>query len=85
MIEGPNQADVGSNVSIRCNILEGYPLPSVSIITPRGEIDQSTITLNVTLEHAGNYSCIANNSFATVMSDLSLIVYGTYVAMYIVM
>ena len=85
MIEGPNQADVGSNVSMRCNILEGYPPPSVSIITPQGQINQSTITLNITLEHAGNYSCIANNSVATVMSDLSLIVYGTYVGMYIIM
>ena len=78
MVHGPSEATVGSNVSIRCNVLEGYPLPSVYIITPQGHIDQSTITFNVTLEHAGNYSCIANNSLATVTSNLSLIVYGTY-------
>ena len=78
IIEGPNQADVGSTVTIQCNILEGYPLPSVYIITPQGHIDQSTITFNVTIEHAGNYTCIANNSLATVTSNLSLIVYGTY-------
>ena len=88
MIEGPNQADVGSNVTIQCNILEGYPLPSVYIITPGGQIDQSAMTFNVTLEDAGNYSCIANNSAATVTSNLSLIVnsmysYRMYVATYI--
>ena len=76
MVHGPSEAIVGSNVSIRCDVLEGYPLPSVYIITPQGHIDQSTITFNVTLEHAGNYSCIANNSVATVTSNLSLIVYG---------
>ena len=76
MVHGPSEATVGSNVSIRCDVLEGYPLPSVYIITPQGHIDQSTITFNVTLEHAGNYSCIANNSVATVTSNLSLIVYG---------
>ena len=76
MVHGPSETTVGSNVSIRCNVLEGYPLPSVSIITPQGHIDQSTITLNVTLEHAGNYSCIANNSVATITSNLSLTVYG---------
>ena len=83
MTEGPNQADVGSNVTIQCNILEGYPLPSVYIITPQGHIDQSTMTFNVTIEHAGNYSCIANNSLATVTSNLSLIVNSTYLHIYV--
>ena len=78
IIEGRNQANVGTNVTIQCNILEGYPLPSVYIITPRGQIDQSTATFNVTIEDTGNYSCIANNSLATVTSNLSLIVYGMY-------
>ena len=78
IVHGPSEANVGSNVSIRCNVLEGYPLPSVYIITPQGHINQTTITFNVTLEHAGNYTCIANNSLATVTSNLSLIVYGTY-------
>ena len=77
-IEGPNQADVGANVSIRCNILEGYPPPSVYIITSRGQIDQSAMTFNVTIEDAGNYTCIVNNSAATVTSNLSLIVNGMY-------
>ena len=78
IVHGPSEATVGSNVSIRCNVLEGYPLPSVYIITPQGHINQTTITFNVTIEHAGNYTCIANNSLATVTSNLSLIVYGTY-------
>ena len=81
MIQGPNEATVESNVSIRCNVLEGYPLPTVYIITPQGHIDQSIITFNVTLEHAGNYTCIANNSVATVTSNLSLIVYGMHYVM----
>ena len=76
MVHGPSEATVGSTVTIQCNILEGYPLPSVYIITPQGSIDQSTITFNVTQEHAGNYSCVANNSLATVTSNLSLAVYG---------
>ena len=78
MIQGPSEATVESNVSIRCNVLEGYPLPSVYIITPQGHIDQFIITFNVTLEHTGNYTCIANNSVATVTRNLSLIVYGMY-------
>ena len=76
VIKGPNQANVGSNISIQCNIQEGYPLPSVYIITPQGLIDHSTTTFNVTLEDAGNYTCVANNSVATVTSNLSLTVYG---------
>ena len=76
MVHGPSEATVGSNVSIRCNVLEGYPLPSVYIITPQGSIDQSTITFNVTLEHAGNYTCVANNSVTTVTSNLSLAIHG---------
>ena len=76
--DGPNEAIVGSNISIRCNVLEGYPLPSVFIITPRGQVNQSPATFNVTLEDAGNYTCIANNSVATVTSNLSLTIYGMY-------
>ena len=76
MIKGPNQANVGSNITVQCNILEGYPLPSVYIITPRGQIDQPTTTFNVTLEDAGNYTCVANNSLATVTSNLSLTING---------
>ena len=53
MIEGPHQTNVGSNVLIQCNILEGYPQPTVSIITPRRQIDQSMTTFNATLEDAG--------------------------------
>ena len=76
VIEGPNQADFGSNVTIQCNVLEGYPLPSVSIITPRGQINQSTTTFNAALEDAGNYTCIAKNSASTVTSNLSMTVNG---------
>ena len=83
MIEGPYKTDVGSTVTIRCNILEGYPLPSVYIITPRGQIDQSTTTFNATKQDIGSYTCIASNSLATVTSSLLLIVYGMYVRMYV--
>ena len=78
VIEGPNQTDVRSSVSIRCNVLEGYPPPTVSITTPQEEtIEQSLIIiLHTTMTDAGNYTCIANNSLATVTSNLSLIVYG---------
>ena len=78
VIEGPNQTNVGSNVSIQCNVLEGYPLPTVSITTPQEKTaKQSTIMiLHTTMIDAGNYSCIANNSVATVTSNLSLTVYG---------
>ena len=78
MIEGPNQTAVGENVSIQCNILEGYPLPSVYIISPRGKINQSMTTFNAIMEDTGNYTCIAENSAATVTSNLSLTVNGTY-------
>ena len=77
-VDGPSEAIVGSNISIRCNVLEGYPLPSVFIITPRGQVNQPPVTFNVTLEDAGNYTCVANNSVDTVTSNLSLTVYGTY-------
>ena len=76
VIEGPNQTNFGSNVTIQCNVLEGYPLPSVSIITPRGQIDQSTTTFKAALGDTGNYICIANNSASTVSSNLSLTVNG---------
>ena len=78
VIEGPNQTNVGSNITIRCNILEGYPPPTVSITTPQEEItEQSTIMiLQTTLNDAGNYTCIAKNSLATITSSLSLTVYS---------
>ena len=76
VIEGPNQTNVGSNVLIQCNILEGYPLPFVSIITPQKQIKQSMTTFNATMKDAGNYTCVANNSVATVTSNLSLTIYG---------
>ena len=76
VIEGPHQTNVGLNVLIQCNILEGYPQPTVSIITPLRQIDQSMTTFNATLEDVGNYTCVANNSVATVTSNLSLTIYG---------
>ena len=80
VIEGPNQTDVGSSVSIRCDVLEGYPLPTVSITTPQGEMTEQSLIMipRTTMEDAGNYSCVANNLLATVTSNLSLIVYGSY-------
>ena len=78
MIEGPNQTAVGANVSIQCNILEGYPPPSVYIISPRGKIDQSMTTFNAIMKDTGNYTCIAKNSAATVTSNLSLSVNGMW-------
>ena len=78
IIEGPNQTDVGSNATIQCNVLEGYPSPSVSIATPQEKLtQQSMITIvHITMKDAGNYTCIANNSVATVTSNLSLTIYG---------
>ena len=85
-IEGPNQTDAGSNVTIQCNLLEGYPIPSIYIITPQGKIDQYTIKFTATIEDAGNYTCIANNSLASVTSNLSLIIHGmTYMYIYIML
>ena len=84
MIEGPNQTDVGSNFSIRCDVLEGYPPPIVSITTPQEETtEQSMIMIiHTTMTDAGNYTCIANNSVATVTSNLSLTVHGMLHALY---
>ena len=77
VMHGPTDVKFGSNVSIRCAVLEGYPSPSVSIITPQGEIiNQSVISFNATMNDAGNYTCTANNSLATVTSNLSLTVYS---------
>ena len=78
VIEGPNQTNVGSNVTIQCNVLEGYPPPTVSITTPQEETtEQSMIMiLRTAITDAGNYSCIASNSIATVTSNLSLTVHG---------
>ena len=77
VIEGPNQTDVGSNVYIRCNVQEGYPPPTVSIITPQQEdIKDSMIIFEATMKDFGNYTCVANNSVATVTSKLSLTVNG---------
>ena len=42
IIKGPDQANFGSNITVQCNILEGYPLPSVYIITPRSRADRPT-------------------------------------------
>ena len=77
-VDGPSEAIVGSSISIRCNVLEGYPLPSVFIINPRNQVNQSPVIFNVTLEDAGNYTCVANNSIATVTSNLLLTIYGMY-------
>ena len=78
-MHGPTDVKFGSNVSIRCTVLEGYPLPSVSIITPQGDIiNQSVIRFNATMNDAGDYSCIANNSLATVTRNLTLTVYGKF-------
>ena len=77
VMRGPTDVKFGSNVSIRCTVLEGYPLPNVSIITPQGEIiNQSVIRFNATMSDAGDYTCIANNSLATVTRNLSLTVHG---------
>ena len=77
VIEGPNQTDVGSSVSIRCNVLEGYPPPTVSITTPQQEdIKDSMIIFEATMKDSGNYTCVANNSVATVTTNLSLTVNG---------
>ena len=77
VIRGPTDVKFGSNVSIRCAVVKGYPPPSVSIITPKGEIiNQSVINFNATMNDAGYYTCIANNSLATVTSNLSLTVHS---------
>ena len=74
---GPTDVKFGSNVSIRCTVLKGYPSPNVSIITPQGEIiSQRVINLNATMNDVGNYTCTANNSLATVTSNLSLTVHS---------
>ena len=76
-MHGPTDVKFGSNFSIRCTVLEGYPPPNVYIITPQGEIiNQSVIRFNATMNDAGNYTCIANNSLATVTRNLSLTVHG---------
>ena len=77
VMHGPTDVKFGSNVSIRCAVLEGYPSPSVSIITPQGEIiNQSLISFNATMNEAGYYTCIANNSVATITRNLSLTVHS---------
>ena len=85
-ISGPTEADFGSNVSIGCTVLKGNPTPSVFIITPQGRIiNESMITFNATIKDAGVYTCIANNSEATVTRNLSLTVYGMHVLLIIAM
>lgn len=70
---------MGSKVFINCTILKGQPLPNVTIITPKGEvIKDSVLSFTATMEDAGDYTCIANNSVATVRRTHSLIVYGMY-------
>ena len=77
VMRGPTDVKFGSHVSIRCAVVKGYPSPSVSIITPQGEIiNQSMINFNATMNDAGYYTCTANNSLATVTSNLSLTVYS---------
>ena len=77
VMRGPTDVKFGSNVSIRCAVVKGYPSPSVSIITPQGEIiNQSVISFNATMNDAGYYTCTANNSLATVTSNLSLNVHS---------
>ena len=77
VMHGPTDVKFGSNVTIRCAVLEGYPSPSVSIITPLGDIiNQSVISFNASMNDAGNYTCTANNSVATVTSNLSLTVHS---------
>ena len=77
VMRGPTDVNFGSNVSVRCVVVKGYPPPSVSIITPQGEIiNQSLISLNATMNDAGYYTCIANNSVATVTCNLSLTVHS---------
>ena len=76
-MRGPTETNFGSNVSIKCAVLKGYPLPSVSITTPQGKvIAQSMISFNATMEDAGTYTCIANNSVATVTRNISLTVHS---------
>ena len=83
-ISGPTEANFGSNVLIKCNVLKGNPTPSVFIITPQGEIiNEPMISFNATTNYAGDYTCIANNSAGTVTRNLSLTVYGMHVAMYV--
>ena len=77
VMRGPTDVHFGSNVSVRCTVVKGYPPPSVSIITPQGEIiNQSVISFNATMNDAGYYTCTANNSLATVISNLSLTVHS---------
>ena len=77
VMRGPTDVKFGSNVSIRCAVVKGYPSPSVSIITPQGEIiNQTVINFNATMNEAGYYTCTANNSVATVTSNLSLTVHS---------
>ena len=75
VINGPTEADIGSNVTIQCDVLEGHPPPTVSITTPQEEvIKQSMIIFEATMKDSGNYTCVANNSIATVTTKLLLTV-----------
>ena len=77
VMHGQTDVNFGSNVSVRCVVVKGYPPPSVSIITPQGEIiNQSVISFNATMNDTGYYTCIANNSVATVTCNLSLTVHS---------
>ena len=80
VIYGPTEANIESSVSINCTVLEGHPPPNVYIVTPQGKIiDDIIITFIATLQDSGNYTCIANNSVATIIKTHSLIIIkGTF-------
>ena len=79
MIRAPPEARRGSKVSINCTVLKGYPPPSVSITTPQGEvIKKSVLSFTATMEDAGDYTCVANNSVATVMITHPLTIYSGF-------
>ena len=79
MIYAPTKVIIGSNVSINCTVLEGEPPLSNFIITPQGRVvNGPVLNFNVTMEDAGDYTCVVNNSVATVKRIHSLIVDGVF-------
>jgi len=88
-IYGPSIVHVGSNVQIKCLLLEGTVSPNIYIATPRGKIIQSSnISFIATLNDTGQYSCVANISLITTAESHYLYVYGmflyNYICMYII-